>query len=407
MTTQPRVAITAPYPEGAIMELASRWHADGHLATLVRPSRASNRAAGKLVRRVSADLGARVAKQSEHRPWIQETAPEVELVRLSSKMVPVPGVFVHGLTLGKRLFDRSVVAQGSLDGAQILIGMAEASLRSFAYFEQLHRILHQVDAHPRYHNQILADVYGARRARHEMYSKARLEWMEAELELADRVLVPSRGVRGQMGDYGVPERKILTVPYGVSFETFGPRPEKGTGGHRSRRPRGVYVGQISLRKGLPFLIEAASRTGVALDLVGPLVPGMPLPSLPDNVRYLGTMPHEQLVSLLNSADAFVFPSLEDSFAFTPVEAAASGLPIAMTRGVGAGELFTEDSVRWIKEADVDDIAAYLREIRPLSVDERMARAEDMRSGALCRVTSWADYASTVYTCLQEASEHDT
>lgn len=399
MDAQPTIAITAPYPEGAIMALSSEWQAVGHLATTIRPSRAFNRAIAQLIEPLASDLSTRIARNVNAAPWIQEVAPLVEVLRLLGRMAPLPAAFVTATSSGKKLFDRAVAHSADLAGASILLGMQEASLQTFERYPGSTNILHEVDAHPRYHNEVLWDVYGKRQARHEAYSARRVERMEAEIDVADRILVPSRIVENKMASNGVHRDKMFRVPYGVSFDNFVPTLSGWTTSDKGRKPKALYVGQIALRKGIPFLIEAARQSGVALDLIGSVVPGKPMPMLPDNVRYLGPVPHGKLVDHLNSADAFVFPSLEDACPFTVLEAAATGLPVIMTRAVGSGELFRDTAVRWVREADAHDLAEALRDIPILTQEERLTRAHGARNGEICHVKSWAEYAAEVYSQL--------
>ena len=71
-----------------------------------------------------------------------------------------------------------------------------------------------------------------------------------EIERADVVLCASTYVRDSMLYNGIPEAKLSVNPYGADLRVFTPRqrlPDK---------PRFIFVGALTLRKGLQYLIPA-------------------------------------------------------------------------------------------------------------------------------------------------------
>src|SRR5262249_48937380 len=77
----------------------------------------------------------------------------------------------------------------------------------------------------------------------------RLEQKRQEMALADVTLVASRYVENTIREF-YPDKAIARAPYGVDVEfwTPGPRPPSGP-------LRFIYAGQVSLRKGVPLLID--------------------------------------------------------------------------------------------------------------------------------------------------------
>jgi UDP-glucose:(heptosyl)LPS alpha-1,3-glucosyltransferase len=77
-------------------------------------------------------------------------------------------------------------------------------------------------------------------------------------------------------------------------------------------------------------------------------------------------PHSRRVeTFFAAADAFVFPTLYDSFGLVICEAMASGLPVVTSRAAGAAELITdgEDGLLTDQPWDADAIAAHLARLR--------------------------------------------
>lgn len=157
-----------------------------------------------------------------------------------------------------------------------------------------------------------------------------------EIERADLVLCASTYVRDSMLYNGIPESKLAVNPYGADLQVFSPRqrlPDK---------PRFVFTGALTLRKGIQYLLPAFERLKketpeAELILCGALYPDFQ--KLFERWRPLFThmqgLAHPELAKLMQSCTAFVFPSIEEGFARVISEAMAAGLPIVATHNSGA------------------------------------------------------------------------
>lgn len=104
-----------------------------------------------------------------------------------------------------------------------------------------------------------------------------------------------------------------------------------------------FVGRISRAKGARELYEVARRhPDVRFDLVGELSGQMADVTPPDNLRFLGLLPHEEVMAVLDAADAFVFPTYSEGFSLALAEAMARGLPCIVT-DVGANADMIENN----------------------------------------------------------------
>lgn len=220
----------------------------------------------------------------------------------------------------------------------------------------------------------------------EYFARAHAEWAASSA-----VVVNSRWSRDAAVREGCPPEKLFTIP--LAFEpapasTLIPAPDRdgsrGPGERLARRLRVIWLGQVNLRKGIPYLMEAARQLpDVDVILAGQLrVDGEVLRrAAPPNVRILGHVPRPAVQQLLATADVFVLPTLSDGFALTQVEAMAAGLPVIATNR--CGEVVTDGVDGYLVPAR--DAAALADRIGRLEADRgrlaefsRAARANAAR-----------------------------
>jgi glycosyltransferase involved in cell wall biosynthesis len=171
---------------------------------------------------------------------------------------------------------------------------------------------------------------------------------EAEWAVADLVMVNSAWSKQALIKQGVRDDKIVVVP--LAFEaksprpsTFVPRLDSHTSSRRStfdaRRPlRVLFLGQVILRKGIQYLIEAArllEKEPVQFDIVGSIgISVEAVASAPSNLTFHGPVSRDRTEEFYREADLFVLPTLSDGFALTQLEAMAHGLPVIATPNCG-------------------------------------------------------------------------
>jgi glycosyltransferase involved in cell wall biosynthesis len=297
-------------------------------------------------------------------------------------------------------FDSAVARRLARSETAAYIGMYAAAAESMRAVRNQGGLVavNFVNSHPAEHNRYLRELAGLRGGHQELIPEWVSRRVDGELELADLVLVPSRFVASQMLERGVAKDRVAVIPYGVDLAAFRPTT-------RSRSAQGgvncLYLGQISHRKGIPVLLEAARRCAdlpVRFTLVGPLVSPEVLDSLPANVRYEGAAHPAGVPQALGNADLFILPSLEDSFGLVVLEAMASGLPVITTGNAGASEFIAHGEDGWVVAAgDPGVLAAAIRQL----VDDGPAR-ERIGEAARRKVSTsatWDAYGESVFNLL--------
>lgn len=156
---------------------------------------------------------------------------------------------------------------------------------------------------------------------------------EAEWALADRIVVNSRWSLDALVEQGVPEDKLVVVP--LCYESTQPGKSLEVKHRRGDEPLHVlFLGQVILRKGIQYLMEAARQLlgeRIRFDVVGPVgISNEALAKAPSNVTFHGRAGRDQAAFWYQRAHVFVLPTLSDGFAITQLEAMAHGLPVVAT-----------------------------------------------------------------------------
>lgn len=183
-----------------------------------------------------------------------------------------------------------------------------------------------------------------------------------EWTLADTIVVNSDWSMACVSKY-VPENKIVKIPLAVSRSLSSSKIHE-LNFLRSRNCiskseiRVLFLGQVCLRKGIQYLVEAASllaKFNVKFDIVGPSsLTSQVLNNLPSNMQYYGSVPYSQVNEFYRNSDIFVFPTLSDGFGLTQVEAIKFGLPVIATDRCGEVVIDGENGFL-IKPASTQDL----------------------------------------------------
>lgn len=158
---------------------------------------------------------------------------------------------------------------------------------------------------------------------------------QAEWRLADRIVTGSRYVYGCLERAGVATDRCAIVPSAIDLDRF----EVGMEIKSCGPLRVLFVGQINLRKGVPYLLEAVRRLNSAqiqLKLIGALqISRDRISTYSPWATFAGPMPLAEITSQYQWADVVVVPSVCEGSAMVTYEARGCGVPIVATPNAGA------------------------------------------------------------------------
>ncbi|KAA1380668.1 glycosyltransferase family 4 protein [Aeromicrobium fastidiosum] len=190
----------------------------------------------------------------------------------------------------------------------------------------------------------------------ELFSRAELlyrrRFYQGGARRADRIITISEFARERMIDrLGIPPEKVVVAHLGVDVADYEPNagarehfvlyPARGWAHKNHAR---LVAAMEIVRRQLPDL--RLVLTGGGLDDLGPL---------PDWVDRKGLVDLSELRELYRQASAMVFPSLYEGFGLPPLEAMASGCPVAASDAGSIPEVCGDAAVLF-DALDVDSIA---------------------------------------------------
>jgi glycosyltransferase involved in cell wall biosynthesis len=160
-----------------------------------------------------------------------------------------------------------------------------------------------------------------------------------EYELANRLMVYSEFHGQSFVSQGVAPERLFQNPLWVDTDFWQPV----TTLKRSHASAGtlhlLFVGELSLRKGLPFLFKALELLDapVRLTLAGRPTDQVTIPSRIGRAEIAATGPltKHRLRELYAQHDLLVLPSIADAFGWVAVEAMACGIPVLLSENCGA------------------------------------------------------------------------
>lgn len=109
--------------------------------------------------------------------------------------------------------------------------------------------------------------------------------------------------------------------------------------------------------------------------------------LGDEVTLLGTLTREQIRDVYAEADAFVLPSIQESFGLAVLEARAVGLPIVVLASSGAARFIRHGREGLIAQSDGDLAAALVRLANSPELHQRIATHNRETRPSFCREES--------------------
>lgn len=229
----------------------------------------------------------------------------------------------------------------------------------------------------------------------------KLERKQQEIQLADRIFVPSSFVQNSLLKAGVKQETISVIPFGAPIEYFHPQPKT------DNLFRALFVGRVGPRKGVHYLLQAWRELRLPeaeLLLVG--INEFPegwLEQYTQGISHVPSLPHASLNRYYCSANVLVLPSLVEGLALVQLEAMACGIPMITTPNAGGSDIVTDGVEGFI--VPIRDVEALKEKLEwccchPQELAE-MGRAARRKAEQL----TWERYRQQIVGQVQELFFH--
>lgn len=225
------------------------------------------------------------------------------------------------------------------------------------------------------------------------WDRLRTEWDSASL-----VLVNSEWSAQALVGQGVARAKCVVVPlaYEPTFDAM--RIAASRTAHQ--RPLTVlWLGQVRLRKGIPYLLDAArllAGSNVQFIVAGEnFISRQVVASAPSNVRFVGQIDRDQATDWYRRADLFVLPTISDGFGITQLEAMSHGVPVIASTHCGAVVVDGENGLL----VPPRDSRAIAEAIRRLDGDRERLQAMSQNAARTSQEYSLARFAQQLHDAV--------
>lgn len=292
--------------------------------------------------------------------------------------------------------------RGHLPEADFLLVLSGSGLRCGRAFQEAggRFICDRGSTHMAFQKQVMEEEYSRWGLEFRQMDARLMEKEIREYDQADLITVPTRFCRRTFVAQGIPEAKVAVIPYGLPAGDFFP-----AGSPPREVFRVLFVGQITLRKGVPYLLQAFGMlrhprkelvmAGIERADAKRWLAKMPL----DNVRFLGHQTRSALRDWMSCSHVLVLPSVEEGMALVQAQALACGCPLIISEATGGEELIADGREGFIVPTrSVEQIAEKL---------ERLAGDANLQARMRCaalatarRVGGWGRYADDLFTHLR-------
>jgi starch synthase len=239
-------------------------------------------------------------------------------------------------------------------------------------------------------------------------SENKLERKDEELALATDVVVASEFVRETLRKVRRLQARVRVIPYGAPGRPAltlerGITPAVKTGKTSGGKLRVLFVGALTQRKGLSYLLEAVRKLGskIELTLIGRRASECSALDAALRVhRWIPSISHCALLEEMSRHDVMVFPSLFEGFGLVILEAMSCGVPVIATPNTAAPDFFSDGQDGFIVPIRNSDAIAEKLEILMLDRD----RLSEMSQAAARKAEqhSWEQYRYRLATTVRSA-----
>lgn len=296
------------------------------------------------------------------------------------------------------LFDKWVASQLTRSDSTVFIGWSGMSLNSMRAAKKagMVTVVERGSSHIVYQNAILQEEYKKFNIDFKIHPTV-IETELQEYEEADYISIPSYFVKKTFIAHGVNERKLIMNPYGAGT-AFSVK--SNVVNEKKATFTIVYLGTLSILKGLVYLFEALHQLDIPDDAIEVWFIGAIKDELKPvieqykkkNWKFFGHINHYELSEYLSQCDVGVQPSIAEGLSMVIPQYMACGLPVIVTDNSGGENVVTEGVNGFI--VPIREPRAIADKITLLYSDQnKLKEMKNAAAASIIRGLSWNDYGN--------------
>lgn len=263
------------------------------------------------------------------------------------------------------------------------------------------RVVDHGTPHTNFREKVLGKEYSRLGLKYHPIKPSQFKRQQEENENADLIFVPSTLVSRTFEESGIKKDKLAVVPYGVDSKRFRPVKKKDA------VFRIVFVGNLSVQKGIHYLLEAVSRLKIRnmeLLLMGGIFDDAKpfLKKYKGCYKYIGKVPNNELYKYYGNSSVFVLPSVSDGFGMVVLEAMACGVPVIVSENVGAKDVVEDGKTGFVVPAGNADILK--EKISYLHRNPKKAKQMGKSARRKAKKLTWDEYGKNIIKHYRKALE---
>lgn len=229
-------------------------------------------------------------------------------------------------------------------------------------------------------------------------SEEKLKRKDKELAMANRIFVASSFTANSLKEYPGQLAPIEVIPYGF------PQAIASRKYHKHKKLKALFVGGLSQRKGVANMFAAIEKLkdNVSLTVVGRKTSNncKALDTELKKHNWIPSLPHNEVLELMQQHDILLFPSLFEGFGMVITEAMSQGTPVITTERTAGPDLIENgNNGLLINAGDTDALVENLENL--LSKRDQI---ETMGKAALetARLRPWKAYGEELSHAIKNS-----
>ncbi len=291
-----------------------------------------------------------------------------------------------------------------INESDIYLGLSKTGLETGKLIKKKNKIYicERSSSHIIFQDEILREEYNDLGLNYKPINNWFIEREIEEYENADIILVPSNFVQKTFLKHNI--NKSSVINFGSYLDSFY---QLKNIKKSSEEFNVLFIGQLSIRKGLHYLIEGFIKfkhPHKKLYIIGPetkdkvFFRNLLKKKNDGSIIYLGVKTHKEINYYLNISNTFVLPSLEEGLATVTLQAMTSGCPVIVSENTGALEIVEQNECGFV--IPIRDTNAIVEKLNIIAENKNLQDKFSENAIKFSNFYTWENYVEKLDTLVE-------